>query len=162
MSLTGPAGGTGTIRCTGLTATRYRIVDADTGSSVVVGPVTTGITQTGTLRYKATATWPAAAGDYEVQWDDGSGAWTAIEDVTVTGSSGGSGGSLSAGPWPVGTTVGAYTTRGDQTLGPPIGSALATAQVASDGTLTFTGLAPGPYVAAAFVSGTWVKVRFYV
>lgn len=73
-----------TIRCSGLTATQYRIVDADTGTSIVIGPVSTGITNTGTLRYSATARMPNSAGDYEIQWDDGSSAWAATEDLTVT------------------------------------------------------------------------------
>lgn len=72
-----------TIRVVGITATKYRIVDADTAATVVIGPVTTGITNTGTLRYKATATMPSSAGDYEIQWDDGSGAWAATEDLEV-------------------------------------------------------------------------------
>jgi hypothetical protein len=82
--MTAPAHSSQTIRCVGITATQYRIVDADTGSTVFIGPVSTGITNTGTLRYSATATMPASAGAYEIQWDDGSSAWTATEDLTVT------------------------------------------------------------------------------
>lgn len=81
------AGGQEVIRAAGLTATRYRIVQADDGTTVSIGPITTGITNTGALRYKATASMPAVAGDYEIQWDDGSGTWAATEDLTIHGSS---------------------------------------------------------------------------
>lgn len=85
MSVSCEAGKKTTIRVAGLAATRYRVVDEDTGLSVAIGPVTTGITNTGTLRYKATLTVPVSVtpGDYEIQWDDGSGAWSATEDLKV-------------------------------------------------------------------------------
>lgn len=46
MSLVGAAGQqlSDPARVYGMTATRYRIVDADTRSNVAVGPITTGIT----------------------------------------------------------------------------------------------------------------------
>lgn len=80
------AGVSRTIRVSGLTATKYRIVSASDGTTVISGPITTGITNTGTLRYSATATMPSSAGDYEIQWDDGSNAWAATEDLTITNS----------------------------------------------------------------------------
>lgn len=86
MAVTGNAGATKVIRCAaGFVATKYRIVSADDGTTVVIGPITTGITTTGTLRYKATATMPNAGGDYEIQWDDGSNTWAGTEDLTVNG-----------------------------------------------------------------------------
>ena len=83
MSAYGNTSETAVIRVVGMTATRYRIVDADDGTTVVIGPVSSGITNTGTLRYMATATMPDAAGDYEIQWDDGTGTWAATEDLVV-------------------------------------------------------------------------------
>lgn len=83
MAVFAHGGESKTIRTSGITATKYRIVSADDGTTVISGPITTGITSTGTLRYKATATMPVSEGDYEIQWDDGSNAWAAIEDLTV-------------------------------------------------------------------------------
>lgn len=84
MSVFALGGSSHTIYVSGLTATKYRIVQASDGTTVVSGPITTGITNTGTLRYRATASMPSSAGDYEIQWDDGSDAWAATEDLTVT------------------------------------------------------------------------------
>lgn len=156
-------GGSATIRVAGLTATRYRAVDADTGSSVAIGPVTTGITNTGTQRYKATLSVPVSvtAGDYEIQWDDGSGAWAATEDLVVTG------GNTTVITdvilkFPVGTTVSAYRPyQANPSGGAPSGSAVTSAVVASTGSLTFTNLTDGAdYIAAAQVNGTWQYLRF--
>lgn len=75
------------IRCdAGFVATKYRIVDADTKLVIALGPITTGITTTGTLLYKATATMPSTEGDYVIQWDDGSGAWAGTEDLKIENS----------------------------------------------------------------------------
>lgn len=73
------------IRCdAGLTPTQYRVVSADDGTTVLLGPFTAGIVNTGTLRYRAVLN-PVALlpGDYEIQWDDGSNTWTVKEDLCV-------------------------------------------------------------------------------
>src|SRR4051794_15998509 len=64
---------------------------------------------------------------------------------------------------PIGTSVGAYPAknRGVEDS-PPTATASATATVATDGSLTFTGLTEGAeYVAAASVSGKWQKTQFW-
>lgn len=54
--------------------------------------------------------------------------------------------------FPVGTVVGIYPAANEQRDGKPSGTAITTATVASDGSLTFTGLTEGvPYVAYALV-----------
>ena len=81
----GIAGEKAKLRSTGAVPAQYRIVDADTGTRVVIGPTSAGITQTGTNRYTATPQMPRIVGDYEIQWDNGSNAWPAdwVEDLKV-------------------------------------------------------------------------------
>lgn len=70
--------------------------------------------------------------------------------------------------FPVGTTaVGAYPLNGNTKLAQlgandaPLGSATTTADVALDGTITFTGLADDTaYVAAKQINGVWQRVHF--
>jgi hypothetical protein len=168
MSLEIPVGGSDEIRAAGLVATRYRVVDADTGASVVIGPITTGITNTGTQRYKATLSVPdsTAVGDYEVQWDDGSGAWTAIEDLVVFLPSTDVAPTLTdlSRKFPGGTVVGAYPGPAGppHAEGAPIGPAEETATVSSAGTVTFAALRAGvDYFIGAQVSGEWRWVRYH-
>lgn len=167
MSLEIPAGGSDTIRAVDLTATKYRVVDADTGLSVVIGPITTGITNTGTQRYKATLSIPVsvAAGDYEVQWDDGSGAWAAKEDLTVGPSLTDISPTLTdlGRKFPGGTVVSAYGPSAAPIggSGGPTGTATDTATVTAAGTVTFADLRRGiEYFIGAQVSGVWTWVRY--
>lgn len=164
MAVSGTAGGAKEIRATGFIPTGYRIVDADTASSVVVGPVTTGIENTGTLRYKTTAEMPGTAGDYEIQWDDGSDTWAATEDLIVTaGATSDNTTVINASvKFPVGTEVCMYRAyQASPSGGSPSGSPVAVATVASSGTLSVTGLTDGEgYIAAAKINGTWQQLQF--
>lgn len=70
--------------------------------------------------------------------------------------------------FPVGTTVGAYAERGNMRLAEegkndaPNTASVTTADVASDGSLTFTGLADDTqYIAAAQVSSVWHRTNFH-
>lgn len=81
MSVITTAGASRTIYAAGTTWTKYRVQNLAT-DAIALGPITTGITYTAT-RSKATPTFSIAAGDYEIQWDDGSGAWAATEDLTL-------------------------------------------------------------------------------
>jgi hypothetical protein len=135
----------------------YQIINMGTGA--VAARVTTGITEpiAGSGIYIATLANPGD-GRYADVWDangiraqDGFKVGTGVTTTPT----------LTEAPWPTGTSVSAYTTQGDQAVGPAVGPALATATVTANGTLTFTGLTLGhPYIAAALVNGSWVKVRF--
>lgn len=71
---------------------------------------------------------------------------------------------LSTVPWPAGTNVGAYTrtlqTQVDPSRTPP-GASVATAAVATDGSLTYT-LPTGDYYAVALLSGAYRYVAFSI
>lgn len=68
---------------------------------------------------------------------------------------------LGPGPFPVGTTVGAYSRNILIGEGGPIGTVVTTATTSAQLVTTFTGLAyDTEYWAAAQVSGTWRKVAF--
>lgn len=81
----GIAGEKALVRSSGKVPTQYRVVDADTGSQIAIGPTATGITQTAATRFKATPQCPKVVGDYEIQWDDGSNTWDPgwVEDLKV-------------------------------------------------------------------------------
>lgn len=164
MSVTGTAGGAKEIRAVGFIPTGYRIVDADTPESIVIGPVTTGITNTATLRYKATAEMPETAGAYEIQWDDGTEGWAATEDLTVEGPDPENETVVAnaISKFPVGTLVSVYRAiQASPSGGSPSGSAITTATVASNGSLSLVGLTDGgSYIAAAQVNGIWQTLQF--
>src|SRR5690348_15997819 len=111
MTISGLPGQSRTAICVGITPTRYRIVQARDGSTVVSGPITTGITNTGTLRYTATIVLPGDDGLYALKWDDGSSAWSTTEDIVVGDAEDDEYGFTLphvAPTFPVGTSVGAY------------------------------------------------------
>lgn len=149
-------------RVVGLNATSYRFVEADDGSTVVSGPTTSGISSTGTLRFKASVVLPSTEGDYELQWDDGTDSWSFIEDVTVAGSEPLTTFRMDRSPWAVGTTVGLYIDANDPAgyIGQPRGRLVTSAAVASDSSLTFSDIATDTsFIAAVLVSGSWQRVR---
>lgn len=162
MAISGSPGESKTARAEGLVATRYRFVQADSPTTVVSGPTSTGITNLATLLYKATVMLPAVQGDYTIQWDDGSGRWGAKEDVVVSGAASQTSFQIALGPWPVGTTVSLYLDRDSaDNNGQPRGAVIQTQVVASDNSVTFTSIATNTrYIAAAQVSGAWRRVRF--
>lgn len=141
-----------------------RIVNLATGSTVIAR-ATAGIVEpvSGSGIYLATLASNPGDGRYADIWDSGTVSPSTVGEDSFKIGAGAvvNAPTLTNVPWPVGTVVKAYTTAGDQAGGPGVGTPLATATVASNGTLTFTGLtANRPYIAAATVNGSWVKVRF--
>lgn len=148
--ITGDPGETKTALAIGLTADRYRIVDAETAGAVfTTGTITTGIVNTATQRYKAEISIPEIPDNYEIQWDDGTGAWDTTEDVI---SGGGPRSTTVTGPWVVGDTASIFDRQG-QLPGhseSPVGrSVVDTATIGSDLSITLTRLALGDYWAIA-------------
>lgn len=107
---------------------------------------------------------PGGVPAFKAAWDLGSAGIVYTEDYMVDGQDT-STFTMHSTPWPVGTSVSAYPASSvspNDISGTPIGSAAATATVAADGSVTFTGLPSGGYVAQAVITGKRTAVRFYV
>jgi hypothetical protein len=141
-----------------------QVVNKRTGAALLAR-TTSGIVEqpTGSGSYDYTTGFivPLGVSVFKIGWTNDSGDVLVSEDYVVTNSDV-KDFTIALGPWPPGTVVSLYLAQSD-VASQPSGTALQTATVAADGSVAFVNLTVSrDYVAAALVSGTWLRVRFHV